>query len=136
MKAEPACVHHVQSLLRQHLAAEEQVQHGKAKALGTQRWLIIHPASFLLLPPPLLLLQDLTADDDEAQGEGAALRNVNQDVQRALGALGTQEAADAFRAGASSVHGNYKLQQNSNQVHDFEGLLYTCSAQLALWHMC
>jgi hypothetical protein len=52
--------------------------------------------SLLLL---LLLLQDLAADDDGEQGEGAALRNVNQDVQRALGALGTQEAADAFRAG-------------------------------------
>jgi hypothetical protein len=53
----------------------------------------------LLLPLLPLVLQALDADDEEEAGEGAALRNVNQDVQRALGALGTQEAADAFRAG-------------------------------------
>jgi hypothetical protein len=53
----------------------------------------------LLLMLLLLMLQALDADDDEEAGEGAALRNVNQDVQRALGALGTQEAADAFAAG-------------------------------------
>uniref|UniRef100_A0A383V4T2 Peptidylprolyl isomerase n=2 Tax=Tetradesmus obliquus TaxID=3088 RepID=A0A383V4T2_TETOB len=52
---------------------------------------------------------DLAADDDdEAQGEGAALRNVNQDVQRALGALGTQEAADAFAAGGGGKRAEAK----------------------------
>jgi hypothetical protein len=49
------------------------------------------------------LHQDLAADDEEEAGEGAALRNVNQDVQRALGALGTQEAADAFAAGGQGA---------------------------------
>jgi hypothetical protein len=44
--------------------------------------------------------QDLAAAEEEAGEEtGSSLRNVNQDLQRALGALGTAEAADAFRAG-------------------------------------
>lgn len=47
-----------------------------------------------------MLLQDLAADNSEDEGEApSSLRNVNQDMQRALGALGTAEAAQAFRAG-------------------------------------
>lgn len=44
--------------------------------------------------------QDLAADESEGEEEApSSLRNVNQDMQRALGALGTAEAAEAFRAG-------------------------------------
>jgi hypothetical protein len=54
------------------------------------------PQLLLLLPPPplplLLLLQDLSVDDDAGEEDkpGSGLRNVTQDMQRALGALGTQ----------------------------------------------
>lgn len=47
-----------------------------------------------------MLLQDLAAGESEGEDEAPSnLRNVNQDMQRALGALGTAEAAEVFRAG-------------------------------------
>eukprot|EP00879_Flechtneria_rotunda_P018101 GHRR01018979.1.p1 GENE.GHRR01018979.1~~GHRR01018979.1.p1 ORF type:complete len:477 (+),score=141.25 GHRR01018979.1:219-1649(+) len=53
---------------------------------------------------------ELAADDDE-ETEGvkaSSLRNVNQDMQRALGALGTQEAQEAFRAGGGGKRAEAK----------------------------
>eukprot|EP00878_Enallax_costatus_P005031 GHUV01005291.1.p1 GENE.GHUV01005291.1~~GHUV01005291.1.p1 ORF type:complete len:453 (+),score=156.64 GHUV01005291.1:285-1643(+) len=52
---------------------------------------------------------DLAADESEGEDEApSSLRNVNQDMQRALGALGTAEAADAFRAGGGGKRAEAK----------------------------
>ena len=46
----------------------------------------------------VLLLQDLSAEEEAGEEEKpSSLRNVNQDMQRALGALGTQEVSAGGR---------------------------------------